>query len=317
MIVAGLEVPVAGGTLAAWRLGAGGAGGADLDWLDAPEPAGAGADPVIAIHGITATSRSWLAVAEALDGRAELVAPDLRGRGASRAVGPPFGLDTHADDVVALLDRLGLARAVIAGHSLGAFVACRLAVTHPERVSRLVLVDGGLPLPGAAEVTDPEAAIAASLGPVVARLDTEYPDRAAYRAWWAAHPAFASSDVDPALLDAYADYDICGEPPRLRSSVVPGVVPADGRDVLLAADAARLDAAAVLLHAPRGFFDDPHPLQLAGEVEAWARSDPRRRAVAVPEVNHYTIVMGARGARVVADEIAAALAPHDDGPALA
>jgi pimeloyl-ACP methyl ester carboxylesterase len=324
--VGGLAVPVAGGTLAAWRLGAGEAGGVDADWDDAPDAAAPadipdgpapGPDPVIAIHGITATSRSWLAVARALDGRAELVAPDLRGRGASRAVGPPFGLDAHAADIVALLDHLGLARAVIAGHSLGAFVACRLAVSHPERVARLVLVDGGLPLPGAAEVTDPEAAIAQSLGPVVERLHTEYRDRETYRAWWAAHPAFAGSDVDPALLDAYADYDACGEPPRLRSSVVADVVPADGREVLLAADAAALDAEAVHLHAPRGFFDDPHPLQPADEVAAWARSDPRRRAVAVPGVNHYTIVMGERGARVVADEILAALAPDDGGPALA
>ena len=44
-----------------------------------------------------------------------------------------------------------------------------------------------------------------------------FPDVAAYQAWWAQHPAVANADVDPADLDAYAAYDLVGEPPRLRS----------------------------------------------------------------------------------------------------
>jgi lipase len=285
--IEGIEVPVADGKLAAWRLG------------DAPT----GAPEVVAIHGITSTSRAWLAVAQALEDRAALIALDLRGRGASSPVGPPFGIETHADDVRALLDHLGLGQPVVAGHSLGAYIACRLAARHPERVASLVLVDGGLPIPGLPPGADP----ATLLGPVVARLHTEFPDRAAYRAWWLAHPAFGDGDVDPELLREYADYDLCGEAPRLRSSVRPEVVQVDGADVLAARDAAELHCEAIELHAPRGLNGEPPPMQPPEIVDAWVAGAPElRRAVAVPDCNHYTIAMSPAGAAAVADVIAAA-----------
>ncbi|MFZ1997536.1 MAG: hypothetical protein WAU75_25685, partial [Solirubrobacteraceae bacterium] len=62
------DVPVDGGRLAVYRLGA--------------RP-GTGAPPALAIHGITSTSRTWLATARALSDRATLLAVDLRGRGRS------------------------------------------------------------------------------------------------------------------------------------------------------------------------------------------------------------------------------------------
>ena len=289
MRIEGIEVPVADGTLAAWRLG------------DAPQDAPA----VVAIHGITSTSRAWLAIAQALGDRAALLALDLRGRGASAPVGPPFGIEVHAEDVLALLDRLSLRRPVIAGHSLGAYIACRLATRHPDRVAALVLVDGGLPIPGLPPGADP----ATLLGPVVARLQTEFPDRDSYRAWWAAHPAFGDGDVDPELLRDYADYDLCGEAPRLRSSVRPEVVGVDGTEVLTARDAADVRCRAVELHAPRGLNGEPPPMQPPEIVAEWIAGAPElRRAVAVPDCNHYTIAMGRAGAATVADAIAQAAA---------
>jgi lipase len=287
--IEGFEVPVEDGKLAAWRLG------------DAPD----GAPTVVAIHGITSTSRAWLAIARALGDRAALIALDLRGRGASSPVGPPFGIGVHAGDVLALLDHLGLQRPVVAGHSLGAYIACRLAVLRPDRVASLVLVDGGLPIPGLPPGADP----ATLLGPVVARLQTEFPDRDAYRAWWAAHPAFGDGDVDPGLLNDYADYDLSGEAPRLRSSVRPEVVGVDGTDVLTARDAAELTCETVELHAPRGLDGAPPPMQPSEVVAGWVAGAPElRRAVAVPDCNHYTIAMGRAGAALIADEIAAAAA---------
>ena len=287
-----IDVPAAGGALGVYRLGA--------TAPDAPQ--------VLAIHGITSSSRTWLATARALAGRASLLAVDLRGRGASAQLPPPFGLAAHVRDLVAVLDHCGVRRAVVVGHSLGAYVAARLAVEHGDRVSRLVLVDGGLAIPES-EGADPEQFLQAFLGPTLERRRMTFSDGAAYRAWWGAHPALAGADVDASDLDEYAAHDLVGEPPRLRSSVNPQVVRDDGVDLFGAGEASSLALPGVLMCAPRGMVDDPNPMQPLALVRAWAAADPgRRRAVEVPDVNHYTIVLGRSGAGMVADEIARAVA---------
>jgi pimeloyl-ACP methyl ester carboxylesterase len=291
-----VDVEVAGGSLATFRLGS------------------PGAPPVIAIHGITSTSRTWLPIARALGDRASLIALDLRGRGRSNALGPPFGIDAHVRDVIAVLDHFALAQAVIAGHSLGAYIAARLASLHPERVDSLVLVDGGLTIPESADV-DPEAFMEAFLGPTLARLKMTFPDLNAYHAWWAEHPAVTGADIDDADLLAYAAHDLVGTPGAMHSSVNPAVVRDDGVDLFEVTDAAALTVPAVFLCAPRGMVDDPNPMQPLSDVQAWASEDPqRRRAIQVPDVNHYTIAWGAHGAAMVADEIAHAVGSghHDD-----
>jgi pimeloyl-ACP methyl ester carboxylesterase len=285
------DVAVAGGSLATYRLGA----------SDPKAPL------VLALHGITSTSRTWLATARALGDRAALIAVDLRGRGRSSELPGPCGFDVHVRDVIAVLDALGLERAVIAGHSLGAYIAARLATRRPERVHSLVLVDGGLTIPGTAGV-EPDEFIARFLGPTFERLEMTFPDLGAYQAWWAAHPAVAAANVSRADLDAYAAHDLVGEPPRMHSPITPEVVADDGVDLLAEPDASRLTVPAVFLAAPRGMVDDPNPMQPLADVEAWAAADPeRRRAILVPDTNHYSIAWGEHGARAVADAVAAAV----------
>lgn len=263
----------------------------------------AGERVVVALHGITSSSRAWLPVARALGDRAGLIAVDLRGRGSSSELSGPYGIDVHVRDILALLDALGLERVVLAGHSLGAYIAVRLAASHPERVHSVVLVEGGLPVPG-----NQEADLEAFLGPALARLKLRFADREAYRAWWQQHPALRGSDVADEDLWAYADHDLVGSAPDLRSSVIEEAVRVDAAEVAQAADAAyRLTVPALALCAPRGLVNDPNPMQPLGLVRAWAAECPSlREAVPVSDVNHYTIMLGARGAAVVADAIAAA-----------
>src|SRR2546429_7364106 len=81
---------------------------------------GTGKRVAVAVHGITASGMSWQAVARHMPPDWTLAAPDLRGRGHSRDLPRPFGLDAHAPDVVAGLRpfrrRAGLSRALIGGH---------------------------------------------------------------------------------------------------------------------------------------------------------------------------------------------------------
>jgi pimeloyl-ACP methyl ester carboxylesterase len=285
------EFAVAGGSLAAFDLSEG----------------REGAPTVVAVHGITSSSRTWVAVGRELGPEVTLVAVDLRGRGASNDLGGPYGIAAHTRDVLAVLDGLELDRPVLAGHSLGAYIVARLAAEHPERVGGVVLVDGGLRIPGTENV-DPQAFLDAFLGPAVARLRMRFESRDAYRDWWRAHPAIQNGDIDDADLAVYADHDLVGEEPELRSAVSEDAVRTDAADLFeLGDDAAALRVPATLLVAPRGLQDDPHPMQPLPLAREWAAGAPDlRTATQVPDVNHYTIVLGASGAPVVADAIAAA-----------
>jgi pimeloyl-ACP methyl ester carboxylesterase len=256
----------------------------------------------VALHGITSNACVWLAVARALGERAALVAVDLRGRGKSHELPGLYGIDVHVADTLALLDHLGLERAALAGHSLGAYIVARFAAVHPQRVSGLVLVDGGLPIPGSENFD-----LDAFLGPALARVKLRFPDRDAYRAWWRQHPALRGGDFTDADLDAYADHDLVGD----RSSVVEAAVRADAVGLVeTAATAHCLSLPMSLLCAPRGLLDDPNPMQPYDLARAWADADPKRRqALLVPDVNHYTLMFSARGAAVVAGAIADMVGP--------
>ena len=296
-----IDVPVAGGSLATFRLGNG------------PD----GVEPVLAVHGITANSHAWLAVARALEGRAALLAVDLRGRGASCGLRAPYGMDAYTRDMLAVLDHFELERALLVGHSLGAYAVARFAADHPDRVSTALLVDGGLtaPLP---DGVDPQAVVAAVLGPALARLKERFPSREDYHDWWRSHPAFAHADVLDQDLVAYADHDLVGEPPELRSSVGEEVLRADAAGLLeLGKPALALEVPAELLSAERGMVDDPNPIQPDELVQPWADAAPElRRTERVPGVNHYSLVMGAAGAGAVAKAIVRGLQSQAGDPGL-
>jgi pimeloyl-ACP methyl ester carboxylesterase len=292
------DVAVPGGVLATFRLAPAGPS----------TPASVPAPPVVAVHGITANSMSWLAVARALQHRATVLAPDLRGRGRSNALPGPYGLAAHARDVIAVLDHFELEQAVMVGHSMGAYVLARLAVEYPDRVAALVLVDGGLSGPLPPEV-DPQQVVDAVLGPAMARLQLTFARRADYHDWWRRHPAFAHGDVADEDLVAYADHDLTGQEPELRSSVAEAAVRGDVADLPeMGEPAHRMQVRATLLSAERGLLDEPSPMQPPELVEAWAAESPAERlAVPVPDVNHYTLVLG-RGAPAVAGAVISALA---------
>lgn len=278
-------VPVEGGDLTVGRWGSG--------------------PVVLAAHGITASHVSWARVADELAGDCTLVAPDLRGRGASSGVGPPFGMAAHADDLVAVLDHLGVERAVVAGQSMGGFVAVVMAHRHPDRVERVVLVDGGLPLPVPPGMSVDEI-LQAVIGPAMARLSMTFESRDAYRDFWRAHPAFAGRW--DRWVEAYVDYDLTGEPPELRSRVSADAIRADAEDTFATdtiQEAVRAAArTAVLLRAERGLLDEETPLIPDALAAAWPQVTDLG---VVGDTNHYTILMGHDGAAAVAAEIRKAL----------
>src|SRR3954469_7963215 len=109
---------------------------------------GHGSTPVLALHGWIGSRRSFAALLPLLAGRARVFAVDLRGHG--DADKPPSGYDLSglAEDVVAVLDALGISRAILVGASSGGYVAQQVAVSRPERVAGLVLAGAPAALRG-------------------------------------------------------------------------------------------------------------------------------------------------------------------------
>ena len=104
-------------------------------------------------------------------------------------------------------------------------------------------------------------------------------------------------------------YDLVGEEPQMHSSVSEEAVRGDAGDLAEMGRAAhQLEVHARLLCAPLGLLNEPNPMQPFDLVQTWVQEDPRRRAAElVPNVNHYSITMGAAGARAVASAIAGCL----------
>lgn len=280
-----LEFAVDGGTLRALR------------W-------GTGARVAVALHGITANADSWASVAEALPADWSLVALDQRGRGHSRDLPAPYDGEQLALDARAVIEATG-AR-VLAGHSMGAYVAMGVERDFPGLCERLVLVDGGLPLPVPADV-DVDAILAATLGPALDRLSETYPDEDAYVDFFKAHPAMGPY-WNP-TIEAYARYDALPCEGGVRSRAVEEAVRVSGRELIergqeIAAAVAGLSVPARLLCAERGMFDQPGGLLPDDVVQASAAGQALLEVIEVPDTNHYTIMFVPAAAATVAHAIA-------------
>lgn len=290
------DVPVSGGDL---RVGV---------WD--PEPEVDGAPDVLLIHGVTASHRAWPFVVERLPG-VRAIAPDLRGRGASNGLTGAAGMRAHADDLAATLDALGVERTVVVGHSMGGFVAVVFAHLHPERVSRLVLVDGGLPLDVPAGV-DTDALVAGILGPTAARLSMRFADAGEYLDFWRAHPAF-QGDWTPEL-EAYLAYDLVDDGAGAFRPATSYQTTADDT-VDMNTGTALGEALAGLRHPTRmitvgrGLQNEEPGLYPPAHLERVLAANPSVRHERVAGFNHYTIVMSPDGAdavaRVVREELGA------------
>jgi pimeloyl-ACP methyl ester carboxylesterase len=96
--------------------------------------------PVLFIQGLGVDHRGWGAVTRPLSKRFRCISFDNRDVGRSSAVDAPYDVLDMAADAVGLLDALGIVRADIVGVSMGGVIAQEIAIRHPERVRKLVLV---------------------------------------------------------------------------------------------------------------------------------------------------------------------------------
>ena len=150
---------------------------------------------VVLVHGFGLDMRMWQGQAAHLAARYQVIRYDCRGFGSSGPFDPTVAY-THAGDLLALLDHLGVEQAALAGLSFGGRVMLQAALKAPERVRGLVLLDAvldGVPW-------DPESQAAIDL----VRDTTHARGLVAGRAAWLAHPLFAAARNQPEVSDQLA-----------------------------------------------------------------------------------------------------------------
>lgn len=268
---------------------------------------------VLALHGITANGLAWQMLADELVrrhgvGSIRVLAPDLRGRAASRHVPGPWGIATHAADTLAIASAFG-GHPLLVGHSMGAFVAASAAAKDPDRYRGVVLVDGGLgfPVPSG----DVDKALTAVIGPAMTRLSMVFDSPDDHLAFWRRHPAVGPLLAGPGglWLRRYLDHDLVEGPDGWRSSCVLDAVRADGRDVLADPDTLSAAHRAVeqgvpteLLWAERGLLDEPQGLYDEARLRA-LMLPAALRTTAVPGSNHYSVILEASAITRLADSV--------------
>jgi lipase len=261
--------------------------------------AGEGPDPVVCLHGITAQHRAFNAAARYLGPTRGLVGVDLRGRGDSGKPESGYGLEKHAADVVRVLDHLGLESAVLVGHSMGGFVALKTALSYPERVRALVLLDGGWPRVETSpeEMTEEEKQEAEALeeGLVRAfrRLDMTFDSPEDYLNFWFPDKGLTMEDLPPDLADYYL-YDLGevdgGYQPKASRAAAEEDSPSVTESSPTEEEMRGVGCPVALVRASQGFFPGSDPLISEEASDVMAGALDIREEIVLEGANHYTML---------------------------
>lgn len=106
-------------------------------------------EPLLLHHGYTASRVNWLPVAEQLKKRYQIILMECRGTGESEDTDSGYNLTQYADDVIGMVDHLGIDKFSYAGHSMGGGIGFLLGLNFADRLDRLILMapvpSGGIP----------------------------------------------------------------------------------------------------------------------------------------------------------------------------
>ncbi|MGD9113474.1 MAG: alpha/beta hydrolase [Desulfobacterales bacterium] len=248
--------------------------------------------PILCVHGITANCRCWDVLAAALAPEYRVLAMDLRGRGRSDKPPEGYALEYHLRDINCLLDDLGIDRAVIMGHSLGAFIGLAFAAENRDRVDRLILVDGGGDL-SKAQMDK----VFTGIKPALDRLGRVFPSAGEYLDKMKEAPY-----IHPwsAAIETYYRYEIEEVEDGVRTNIDPAHIQEE------AANIRKLDCApfypeiickVLILRAPKGLFSLDDLLLPQDVIDKMMQEIPDVRRFNVEGTNHYGIVMQPHEAR--------------------
>jgi len=142
LVILGLHLPAQAAGSAAIQDHTATVNGVTLHYLQAGE---GDTSPVVLLHGYAETSHMWRPLMPKLADRHVVIAPDLRGAGASSKPDGGYDKKTLAQDIHALVASLGYRKVKIVGHDIGLMVAYAYAAQYPDEVESIVLMDAFIP----------------------------------------------------------------------------------------------------------------------------------------------------------------------------
>jgi len=240
---------------------------------------------ILCVHGITANSRFWDCLASALMPHHRVMAMDLRGRGLSDKPSTGYSIYRHCKDILALMSDQNLQRPVLMGHSLGAFISLVFAAQYPQKVERLILVDGG----GKLSETQ-MAKVFAGIKPSLDRLGQIFPSLEAYLSQMKQAPYLQPWN---SYMETYFRYEIEEVEGGVRSRVHPKHIEeealnlgkVDSREFYV-----KVTCPTLILRATKGMLAEDDLLLPEDVVERMVRQIPNAKRVDVEGTNHYSIL---------------------------
>jgi pimeloyl-ACP methyl ester carboxylesterase len=222
-------------------------------------------EPLLLLHGGLGSTDMFKPVMPTFTKARQVIAVDLQGHGRTTLGTRPLRCEAIADDIDALLKQLGHAQLDVLGYSFGGCVAMRLAVQHPERVRRLVLVSAPFANDGwYAEMVVQQKQVGAAMAPMMAETPM-------YKTYKAVAPKV---DDFPRLLDAMGDF--------MRQKYD------------WSADVAKLKMPVMLVFGDADMVRPEHEIKfyqlLGGGLKdaGWNRENmPKNRLAILPDVTHY------------------------------
>jgi pimeloyl-ACP methyl ester carboxylesterase len=244
---------------------------------------------IICLHGLTANAFCFQSFADNLATDHQVAAYDLRGRGDSDKPATGYSIPLHAEDLSELIDTLELDRPVILGHSLGAMIALYFAAHYPDKLSKLVLVDAGTPLPWQTPAEQP-AWLTASIN----RLGTPVSSYIAYIDRLKTMPFLGPYWNE--YTDIYFQHDIYthSDGSVTAKAYREGILEEGSRfqEGKPAEQWAGVQVPTLLLRAGQGLFAQNDQLVSEEAARAACEAIADCRYVNFPALNHYTILFG-------------------------
>ncbi len=256
-----------------------------------------GKEPVIVLlPGLTANANEFDGLIKAgLSPRFRVIALDLRGRGQTEKPVTGYSMADHAADVLGLLDALGIAQVIMGGHSFGALLTLYIAAHHPERIRKMIIIDGAAKLhPRVRELIQPSLN---RMGRVFKSWD-EYintmKQNPAFHGWW-----------DPTIESYYrADVQTNADGTVQSRLYKEGILEATDKalEEPYGEYVSRIDKPAILLNALGAYGPEGTPPVLPYEqAQETVQAIKNCRYVEIPG-NHLTMLFG-DSAKIVVDTI--------------